>query len=242
MIDLYRSACKNRQRAVALFATFALGPNIVACSSETNASPDCLPISRSAEGIRITTSEVVCNLGSLAVKGRAPKNDYDRNAFGSSWISIKGCDTREKILRRDLTDVAVGAKCKVASGTLHDPYTGDTIVFSSPGSIQAALDIDHVVALGDAWQKGANQWDPKKRKEFANDGLNLLAVDASTNRQKGDNDVSGWQPPNKSRLCEYVTRQVLVKENYDLWVTAAEHDRMEDILATCPDKTFMITD
>jgi hypothetical protein len=242
MIDRYKGTRKNRQRAVALFATFALGPNLVACSPETKASNECLPISRSAEGIRITTSEVVCNLGSLAVKGRAPKNDYDRDAFGTSWTSVKGCDTREKILRRDLTDATVGAKCNVESGTLYDPYTGATTTFSSSKSIQAALDIDHVVALGDAWQKGANQWDRKKRKEFANDGLNLLAVDASANRQKGDNDVSGWEPSNKSRLCEYVTRQVLIKEEYDLSVTAAEHNRMDTILTTCPGKTFVITD
>ena len=96
------------------------------------------------------------------------------------------------------------------------------------------MDIDHLVALSDAWQKGAARWAAGKRLALANDPLNLLAVDSSTNRSKGDGDAATWLPPNKSFRCTYVARQVAVKGKYGVWVTAAERDAMNRVLTACP--------
>jgi uncharacterized protein DUF1524 len=170
----------------------------------------------------------------LPVKGRAPKTGYDRERFGGDWASVDGCDTRERILERDLrrTVRVPGEDCEVQSGVLADPYTATAIRFERGGASE--VDIDHVVALGDAWQTGAQQWSEERRVRFANDPLNLLAVDAEANRQKGDSDAASWLPPNKRFRCEYVARQIAVKRRYRGWVTPAEHDAMERILGRCP--------
>ncbi|MEU3523871.1 HNH endonuclease family protein [Streptomyces sp. NPDC038707] len=175
--------------------------------------------------------------GSLTVKGRAPKTGYSRDRFGSAWADTdsNSCDTRDDILKRDLKDVKVtGGTCKVTYGLLDpDPYSGKEITYRRGRS---QVDIDHVVALSDAWQKGAKYWDPGKRIALANDPLNLLAVDARTNRGKGDGDAATWLPPNKDYRCEYVAAQVAVKKKYGLWVTAAEQSAMKKVLAGCPDQ------
>jgi hypothetical protein len=171
----------------------------------------------------------------LTVKGRAPKTGYTRDQFGQSWFDAdrNGCDTRNDILRRDLTSRHMRNACKVLGGNLApDPYTGTTIRLVYGGASE--VDIDHVVALSDAWQKGAASWPAGKRLALANDPLNLLAVDASANRSKGDGDTATWLPANKSYRCTYVARQVAVKGKYGVWVTGAERDAMTRVLATCP--------
>jgi hypothetical protein len=177
-------------------------------------------------------------LASLAVKGRAPKTGYDRALFGPAWADVdhNGCDTRNDILRRDLVQIIYKASdpgCTVATGVLHDPYTGKTIQFTRGVGTSTAVQIDHLVALSDAWQKGAQQWGAAKREQFANDPLELLAVDGPTNEAKGDGDAATWLPPNKAYRCTYVSKQVAVKAKYGLWVTQAEHDAVARILASC---------
>lgn len=177
-------------------------------------------------------------LGTLAVKGRAPMTGYSRDQFGQAWADVdhNGCDTRNDILRRDLVRLQIkpGTNgCLVLSGDADpDPYSGTLIHFVRGGADE--IDIDHVVALGDAWQKGAQQLSAAYRLDLANDPLNLLAVDSSLNRQKGDGDAATWLPPDKGYRCSYVARQVAVKAKYHLWVTAAEHDAIARVLATCP--------
>jgi hypothetical protein len=177
-------------------------------------------------------------LAQLRVKGRSAKTGYDRAAFGPAWTDTNrnGCDTRNDILRRDLTARTVKAGtngCKILAGTLSvDPYTRQAIQFVYGGASE--IDIDHVVALGDAWQKGGSGWVFRKRLAFANDPMNLLAVDASANRQKGDGDAATWLPANKSYRCAYVARQVAVKAKYQLWVTSAERTSIARVLGGCP--------
>ncbi len=176
-------------------------------------------------------------LARLAVKGRAPKTGYDRAEFGAAWLDTdrNGCDTRNDILRRDLADVALDPRthgCVVTEGLLRDPYTGATVTFSR--GVGTEVDIDHVVALGDAWVTGAFAWEIRKRAAFANDPMNLLAVDASANRQKGDGDAATWLPGNKRFRCSYVARQIAVKAKYGLWVTPAERDALARVLTACP--------
>ena len=148
-----------------------------------------------------------------------------------------GCDTRNDILRRDLTEIVIKAGtsgCTVASGVLHDPYTNTVIPFTRGQSTSTAIQIDHVVALGDAWQTGAQQLSMGVRTNMANDPLELLAVSGPVNEQKGDADAASWLPPNKAFRCSYVAIQVAVKMKYHLWVTPAEQAAIASVLSTCP--------
>ncbi|KOX19177.1 MULTISPECIES: HNH endonuclease family protein [unclassified Streptomyces] len=196
----------------------------------------CSPVTGGGTTGRTPAPETaLAAVDSLTVKGRAPKTGYDRDAFGRGWVDVdrNGCGTRDDILKRDLTGVRyTDGRCKVASGTLtDDPYTGTTVPYVRGRS---KVDIDHVVALSDAWQKGARQWDAETRRRFANDPLNLLAVDASTNRRKSDGDAATWLPPNNGYRCTYVARQVAVKKKYRVWVTEGERDAMKRVLRDCP--------
>jgi hypothetical protein len=180
--------------------------------------------------------EAIVALEALPVKGRAPKTGYSREQFGPAWKDVdkNSCDTRNDILHRDLEFQAIDEDgCTVISGTLHDPYTGNTVVFSRGRTTSSAVQIDHVVALSDAWQKGAQSPDVD-RVGLANDPLNLLAVDGPTNQQKSDGDAATWLPPNRGFRCEYVGRQISVKTKYHLWVTEAEKAAMQNVLSTCP--------
>lgn len=172
----------------------------------------------------------------LDARGRAPKTGYSRMQFLNGWGEVMGCDMRNRILARDLTETFVDPldNCRVIRGKLDDPYTGKAIDFQrGPGTSQA-VQIDHVVALSDAWQKGAQQLDFDTRNLFANDPLNLLAVDGPANQKKSDGDAATWLPPNKTYRCRYVARQIAVKLKYHLWVTFAEKDAIKRQLQTCP--------
>jgi hypothetical protein len=176
-------------------------------------------------------------LAALAVKGRAPKTGYARAQFGNGWSKSGDCDTRNQILARDLADVLYEINsCIVLSGKLNDPYTGKQITFLRGSTTSAAVQIDHVVALSDAWQKGAQLLSPQLREKFANDGLNLLAVDGNANQNKSDGDAATWLPANKSMRCAYIARQISVKLKYTLWITSAEKNAMEGVLKSCPDQ------
>ncbi len=178
-------------------------------------------------------------LDSMQVKGRAPKTGYDRDQFGQRWADTNrnGCDTRNDILKRDLTNVVFKAgtrNCVVVGGDLIDPYSGKTINFVRGNVSSMEVQIDHVVALSNAWQTGAFKLSLAVRTQFANDPLNLLAVQGRLNSQKGDGDAATWLPPSKSFRCNYVARQITVKAKYGLWVTPPEKAAMESILAKCP--------
>lgn len=192
--------------------------------------------SASPTGAPVTAQEL---LATLPVKGRAPLTGYDRGSFeyGDADLNDDGCDTRNEILLRDLDDVTMRpAGCLVATGTLADPYSGRTIAFVRGVGTSSDVQIDHVVALADAWQKGAQRWDAATRARFGNDPLNLLAVDGPLNQSKGAGDAATWLPPHKPYRCAYVARQVTVKREYGLWVTTAERYAMARVLSTCPDE------
>ncbi|MDP9428101.1 MAG: DUF1524 domain-containing protein [Actinomycetota bacterium] len=178
-------------------------------------------------------------LAEIEVRGRAPRTGYEREQFGDGWADTdrNGCDTRNDVLARDLTGETFRPgtnDCVVVSGTLEDPYSGRTIEFRRGEETSDDVQIDHVVALSDAWQEGAQGWDDQRRRAFANDPLNLLAVDGPLNSRKGDGDAATWLPPNSSYRCAYVARQVAVKVGYGLWVTRAERDAVATVLAGCP--------
>ncbi len=172
-------------------------------------------------------------LGKLEVKGRAPKTGYSREAFYKGWPMVEGCSLRQRIIKRELGDTAVLDGCTVMSGEFDEPYTGEHQVFKDKLEI-SKIQIDHVVALSDAWQKGAQYLSAETRYEIATDPLNLLAVDGPANQQKSDGDAATWLPSNKKFRCQYVARQISVKYKYQLWVTEAEKTTMENVLSACP--------
>ena len=182
-------------------------------------------------------SEALRILNTLPVKGRAPKTGYSRAQFGDAWSDIdhNGCDTRNDILNRDLT--AKQHKnprgCVVISGILNDPYTGKVINFMRGKDTSEQVQIDHVVALSDAWQSGAQEISAQERLQLANDPENLLAVDGPANQQKSDSDAATWLPANASFRCSYVARQIRVKAKYHLWVKPAEKEAMINVLTPC---------
>ena len=228
--------------AMAVSLASACTPVSSLSSSDGAAVPSPLSGQPNASGKAGSASAA---LAVLAVRGRAPKTGYDRAAFGQAWADVdrNGCDTRNDVLRRDLRPFVVktGTKgCVILSGTLHDPYSGTTIDFVRGVSTSSAVQIDHVVPLSDAWQKGAQQWSTSRRTAFANDPLNLLAVDGLTNQRKSDGDAATWLPPDKAHRCPYAARQIAVKARYRLWVTGAERDALARILATCPSQTLPV--
>lgn len=191
-----------------------------------------------AEATTVDVSNARAQLASLPTAGRASMTGYAREQFGPAWADIdrNGCDTRNDVLTRDLVDVEHKPgthDCVVLFGTLLDPYTGDEIAFQRGESTSAHVQVDHVVALADAWQKGAQSWDPKTREQFANDPDNLLAVDGPTNAAKGAGDAATWLPPARAYRCQYVAAQVNVKATYGLSVTAAERQAIERVLDQC---------
>lgn len=191
------------------------------------------PVAPTVTGQQVAGSALEA-LNTLVVKGRAPKTGYARTQFGDGWAIKDGCDTRNIILARDMEQEAVDETCNVQSGTLNDPYTGAVIQFKRGATSSQAVQIDHVIALSNAWQTGAQQLTLEQRVALANDPLELLAVDGPANQQKSDGDAATWLPSNKAFRCQYVARQVAVKQKYSLWVTVAEKEAMAGVLGQCP--------
>ncbi|MER6674917.1 HNH endonuclease family protein [Streptomyces sp. NPDC000983] len=167
-------------------------------------------------------------------KGRGPKTGYDRDAFGYAWLDTadgvplarNGCDTRNDLLKLHGRNVEFrsGSDCVVVSMDLYDPYTGKDIAWKKAKA--TAVQIDHVMPLSYDWQMGASRWTEAKRKDIANDPLNLMPVDGPTNSSKGDSGPASWLPPDKRIRCSYVVRFAQVSQKYDLPVTTADKRMM----------------
>ncbi|MDN3357197.1 HNH endonuclease family protein [Actinomadura sp. DC4] len=171
-------------------------------------------------------------LSGLKESAGGSMSGYSRDEFGPAWKDVdhNGCDTRDDILSRDLTDVKKRDKCTVISGRLDDPYTGKDITFAKAHAID--VQIDHVFPLGLAWRMGAKDWTEDKRSQLANDRDNLLAVSSRPNEQKSDKGPSEWQPP-KAFECTYAEKFIGVADEYHLSVTHADHTELGDMLDTC---------
>lgn len=232
----------------------------ISTSPSVMADASASPAVASAEDVTtaMASSEETASaaLADLPVKGRAPKTGYTRAQFGKAWTDANSAlwggdslSTRENILSRDLTNIVCKVSrsapilppCVVQSGVLTDPYTGGVFKFVRGQQSSQLFPIDHVVALGDAWQKGAQQITAEQRVNLANDPLNLIATTRAPNSAKNDSDAASWLMPNKRFRCAYVARQIAVKGKYHLWVTQAEKEAMERVLAQCPDEPVATT-
>ena len=182
-------------------------------------------------------------LDGLQVAEKASLDGYERGCgngegcvFGPAWADVdrNGCDQRNDVLHRDLTEVEVrqGTQgCVVIAGVLDDPYTGRTVRFEKADA--AEVPIDHVVPLAAAWAQGAAAWSDDQRRAFANDLANLMATTRSENSAKGDSTADEWVPADPSYGCSYATVVVTVKSAYALAVTPAESEALRSLLATC---------
>lgn len=166
----------------------------------------------------------------------AAATDYDRELFGPRWADVdrNGCDTRNDTLARDLTDVTYKPDtngCVVLTGTLHDPYTGETVAFTRVSEGYQPVQIDHIIPLAVAWASGADSWTDEQRTRFANDPANLQTTTA--NQTKGDSTPSAWMPPGELAACEYSTRYLEVATDYALDISAADRDALTTALISC---------
>jgi hypothetical protein len=187
--------------------------------------------------------DVLAGIAEVPVRIRS--YDYHRDAFGEAWTDDNsapgghnGCDTRNDILNRDLVDKTFVSikRCPnaVATGTLHDPYTNDTVAFVRGAQIGAAVQIDHIVPLALAWDLGARGWTDDMRVRFANDPANLLAVEGQANQDKGDKEPAAWMPPNHAFWCQYAVQFATVLRGYGLPIDAPSATVLRDAAATCP--------
>lgn len=171
---------------------------------------------------------------------------YDRERYFGTWVnspSLCGSGTtRDFILKRDLTSVIMDSQCRVKSGVLHDPYTGTVIPFTRGVNTSSLVQIDHVVALQDAWASGARTWAQSRRVAYANDPQVLLASQGEANMAKGNgldfyaNSNPVWLPSYRAYQCDYIAKRVFIKHKYGLTVSRAEKAQTVSLLASCPSK------
>lgn len=223
-----------------MVAFFVLALVFLLSAFASSPAPVESPVEQEINDVLAAQSErAVDALNRLEVKGRAPKTGYSRSQFSDGWATIDGCDVRNRTLAAQLTQTEVDEDgCSVLAGVLDDPYSGNQQIFIRGEMTSSEVQIDHVVALSDAWQKGAQEISELERLAFANDSLNLLAVNGPLNQQKGDSDAASWLPPNRSFRCQYVARQIAVKVKYHLWVTDAEQASMKRVLNSCPEQVL----
>jgi hypothetical protein len=163
---------------------------------------------------------------------------YNREAFGPAWQDTdhNGCDTRNDVLARDLTDVTYRQgthNCVVLSGVLVDPYTGSTIHFTRGNNTSTAVQIDHIVPLAWAWRYGAATWTPEQRLDYANDVSQLLAVDGAANESKSDSGPANWLPTDPAFRCEYVEKFVSTVSKYKLTMDTSDQLAARRVLTGC---------
>jgi hypothetical protein len=221
-------------------SALVVGLLLAACTSTTATSQPSVSATGAASSA----------LATLRVAADGPISGYSRAQFGAAWTDDNddldghnGCDTRDDILRRDLTGVHVRAQskgCIVATGSLADPYESGVRISFVRGPQSSAVQIDHVVALGNAWVTGAAALSALVRRDIGNDPLNLLAVDGHSNEAKADSDAGHWLPSNIAFRCAYVARQIAVKTKYGLTVSSAEKVAMASVLARCPDQALPV--
>lgn len=186
-----------------------------------------------------TASQFIEALNALNLVNAVEDGGYNRSEdFGSAWTDVdqNGCDTRNDILNRDLTAITyktASDSCTVATGTLNDPYTGQTIDFVRGQETSMAVQIDHIIPLKYAYMHGATGWSQDVRELFANDPDNLLAVDGPSNSSKSAKGPENWMPENTGYACEYAERFVNVADKYDVSITTNDYDVLYDALLTC---------
>lgn len=191
-------------------------------------SAGCVPPADAPAPAASASGESTRLLGQLTVASAGSMKGYSRDRFPHWRKTGKNCNVRDSVLQRDGTQIKLSG-CNVVGGQWVSAYDDRTL--TDP----AQVDIDHIVPLANAWRSGADEWDDNRRGDFANDLTRpqLLAVSATTNRAKGDQDPSRWKPPNREYWCRYAEDWIAVKHFWRLTVTPAEKTALADMLGTC---------
>lgn len=223
--------------------TLALTASLAAPVSAANDAP-AIDSNWMSDSRVLSASQARQALAQLPDDAPAPKSWHGQGGriglFGPAWADVdsNGCDTRNDILDRDLSEKTYVAikRCPtaVATGTLLDPYTSSVVAFTRGNQIGAAVQIDHIVPLALAWDLGARGWPDDLRTRFANDPANLLAVDGQANQDKGDKEPALWMPPNAAFHCQYAMQFIAVLRGYGLPVDAPSVPVLREAAATCP--------
>lgn len=177
-------------------------------------------------------SRARADLAGLRIAAEGDGDGYERDKFGTRWKDIdhNGCDQRNDVLARDLSDVEKKGDCVVVAGRLRDPYSGKAITFAKKDASE--VQIDHVYPLALAWRMGASRWSEDERERFANDHGNLLAVWGVPNRQKSDSGPGEWKPQ-RAFQCTYAVTYIAVAKKYSLPVTRADRNALQNFLGSC---------
>jgi hypothetical protein len=220
-------------------------PSPAAASARPTASPSPTSTSSATPGVTVLPAETASasEPGTemtleqlLALLATAPEDrtGYDRSLF-RHWIDAdgNGCNARREVLITEaVVPPTVGGGCSLIGGRWVSLYDGLVLTDASK------LDIDHVVALGEAWDSGASAWSADRRMRFANDldvPWALIAVSATSNRSKSDEDPADWLPPEPDDLCPFVSAWIAVKVRWALSVDQRERDALAGLVTECPD-------
>jgi hypothetical protein len=217
-----------RVAAVLLTLTTATACDVVATQGDGSAAGSSTKGGGDAGSSTDGGGDAEARLDGLTVAKAATMRGYSRAKFPHWRSAGSNCDVRDTVLKRDGTKVKLSG-CNVVAGTWVSLYDGDKIADPSK------VDIDHMVPLANAWRSGAGAWTTKQREDFANDldDPQLVAVSASSNRSKGDQDPSTWKPERTQVWCEYAQDWIAVKAKWKLTVTTAEKSALTDMLARC---------
>ena len=236
VLSIALAACSTAT-AVPEIPVATTGSTITSGSVLSSVPPTSSPTEVTVPGVPVASAETaLAVLSTLPVQGRAPQTGYSRAQFGQTWtddVTVdgghNGCDTRNDILRRDITDAQIkpGTQgCVVLSGTLADPYTGTVVPFLRGAETSDDVQIDH-------WSPFPTPGSPARSNSPRSNGRTSPTTrsicrppSGRLNQQKGAGDAATWLPPNKSYRCTYVARQIEVKAKYQLWVKPAERDAM----------------
>jgi hypothetical protein len=212
----------------------------VPSTTGTSSSPATTPATTPPTGPTSTTPATVgtsapadprmlaLDLLSMVRVEREHRGGYERDFFGYPARFGGGCDTRDEVLQRDSQSLVqmdpVG--CTVVAGDWYSPY--DDLWFETPQDIE----IDHVVALKEAWDSGAWQWGTAALEAFGNDLTDprtLRAVSGDSNREKSDKDPSNWLPRNAADVCRFAGDWTAIKARWGLSMDESEHGRLRNL-------------
>ena len=192
----------------------------ISCESTPNPS-GYVPSAGSTITPTPTPSARECPAGSptwmgLPVCEEGPRVGYDRDAFGSAYSSLE--------------DEIIDGLPK-SGGQVYTPYTCTLFDILADGT--AATDIEHIVALAEAYDSGLAE---SQFRTFAGDIDHLTIADPTVNRsQKADRDAGEWGPPRNRGW--FAARVVAVKRKYGLSVNPAERDVLQAMLNSDPSRT-----
>lgn len=215
--------------------------------------PDTTPALPAAAASPITITEALAT--AQAMPTATPHTDgykANRDTLFGGWANspqLCGSATmRDQILKRDLTDTTLNSQCQVTAGTFTDPYTGQRMTFKRGKDTSSLIQIDHVVAVYDAYASGLWNRSQQERETYANDSDVLLASQGKANMTKSEginlNGKGGrngwtqstpsiWLPDNLGYQCDYMAKRVHIKHKYNLTMSAWEKDETVAFLTQC---------